>query len=150
MRHLESLANNHFPKQHAKTAMPKTLLWFSGVLLAVTILAMALVLLITRPPAPGVTPENFKMLYRGMTEAEAIAILGRKPDLSRGFGNQDTWDEAGCHIYLDIVEGGGSGPKEPCLSRGTMKLADGTTLTLGINLDHAPLGYRIGRLFGLR
>ncbi len=133
--------------------MPKLLQWCSGVLLAVTILAMALVLLLSRPPAPGVSPENFQRLYRGMTEAEALAILGRKPDHDGGVGNQDIWDEAGCQIYLDIVDGAGVpnfGPNGPYLSRGTMTLPDGTALTLGHNLEHAPLGYRIGRLFVLR
>jgi len=44
---------------------------------SILLLGLSLFLVQLRAPSPGVTPENFRRLHRGMTEKEVEAIMGR-------------------------------------------------------------------------
>jgi hypothetical protein len=62
----------------------------AGLCICVAILVMALIVAFvvhTSQPTPGVTPENFARLHRGMTEEEVIAVLGEAPE--RGSREED-------------------------------------------------------------
>jgi hypothetical protein len=132
-------------------AMHKRLLWISGIAVGGTSLLWVVMLLLARPPIPGITPENFKRLYAGMSEEEAIAILGRKPRPGGRMTHHhlDNWDESDCQVHLDTCDiwTPNFGPQGPTLSHGHMRLADGTTLELRPEPEHLPLYYRIKRSF---
>ncbi len=119
--------------------MRKLLLWFSGMLLGVTVLAMALVWLLIQPPAPGVTPENFKRLYKGMGEKEAEAVLGRKADESAHVTGHhfSYWAQGDYRVYLDVSD---------TLLAGDMTLPDGKKMDLG-KPPESPLD-RLRKLLG--
>jgi hypothetical protein len=114
--------------------MRKRLLWFSGVLFGVMFVAMPLVSLLNGPPAPGVTPENFKRLYAGMSEDEAKAILGCEPDFQRLMlgGHINVWHRGDRHVQLYISDplDAGIGPRGPSLGDGFIRVSHGSTQKL--------------------
>jgi hypothetical protein len=109
--------------------MRKRLLWIGGLLCLVALAVAGWVAWDRLTLRPGVTPENFKRLYGGMTEKEAEAILGRPPDTRwRDSGRHwDSWSGEEIEITLAVTEY--AGPGESWVSFGEMTRSDGSVQT---------------------
>ncbi len=135
--------------------MCKRLLWIGGLVLGLVVLGLVVVV-IDRPPKPGVTPANFQRLHEGMSEKEAEAILGRPADFeSIGIDSlTHTWVEGGVTIILEVSERWvvfSKPPKTdgPFLGSGRIHLPDGSSLTLDENPRESTLD-QFRRWLGLK
>jgi hypothetical protein len=121
--------------------MRKRLVWVDGFLCLAALAVAAAVTLERLTPRPGVTPENFKRLHKGMTEQEAEAILGRKADGHLDGGgrghNVSWWHEGECHLGLWSPPFGLQSPSS--VMDGHMVLPDGSTLPLREKPGNWPL-----------
>jgi hypothetical protein len=125
--------------------MRKRLLWGVAALACVAVVSAAVVMLLKPLPSPGVTPENFKRLRVGMTEREAVAILGRPADscfVSRNGTWYWGWSGDECSVSLVAAAwgvGASDTPEERFLEGGTLTLNDGSSISLPEKSGKSPL-----------
>ena len=116
--------------------MRKQLLWLGGLFLCLAVLGLVVVLtyrdLVSDHVTPGVTPENFKRLYAGMSEREAEAILGRPTDgkIYKTGNHYSIWRENGMFVIQRVSDICFLEDDQPDLIEGQIHLPDGTMIEL--------------------
>jgi hypothetical protein len=107
--------------------MTKRMLLAFGLLFCLALVALVGVSRL-RPPKPGVTPENFRRLYKGVSEPEAEAVLGGPGKVAghMTFQHGTAWEGEHCRVCIWFSELRPGWSAET----GTLKTDDGQTIDL--------------------
>jgi hypothetical protein len=102
---------------------------------------------VLNPPQPGVTPENFRRLHKGMSQEEVEAILGSPgQDVGRmTLQKMKEWQAPDCFVYIVFSEIRGGGAEY-----GFVAADDRYRLELAEEPPEAPFVKRFSRWFGLQ